>query len=192
MDHKLTGLKVLVLVSNGVDESTMSCVQRDLLRTGASVKTVGTENGLVNSWNASAGPMGTWGLYFPVDQHISQTLGADFDVLVVPGGSRGIQKLGDNPHAERIVSGFIDAGKPMAFIGDAVALLARTGLAKGVQLCGPDAVQKTMTDAGAQWNDGADETVWNNIMTGKAADVAAFVQNMIVHFTNVPELKAAA
>jgi len=125
MNNQLNGKKILVLVSNGVDEAAMSTVQRELLKTGAILKTVGTEPGLVNSWNNNV-----WGLYFPVDQQISQTLGSDFDCLVVPSGARGILKLASNPHAARVISGFVATGKPMAFMGDAVTLLEKTGFAE--------------------------------------------------------------
>src|SRR3989338_3211386 len=109
------GKKVLILVSNGVDETAMSTVQRDLLKAGAIIKIVGTEPGLVNSWNNNA-----WGLYFPVDIQINMTLGSDFDLLVVPGGARSIAKLSANPHAERIISSFIAARKPICMMGEAV------------------------------------------------------------------------
>jgi protease I len=129
MDKELTGKKILLLVANGVEEASMSTVQRDLLKAGATFKTVAIENGLVNSWNGTA-----WGLYFPVDQSIGQTLGADFDALVVPAGSRGAQKLAGNPHSGRIISGFSAAQKPMAFIDDAVFLLDKTGVEKGTNV----------------------------------------------------------
>lgn len=124
MNHTLAGQKVLILASSGVEESSMSSLQRDLLKAGAVIKTVATEPGLVNSWNGTAS---TWGLYFPVDIQISQALGADFDILVVPNGSRSIQKLAANPHAERIVSSFVMSKKPMGFLSDAIDLLDKTG-----------------------------------------------------------------
>lgn len=122
MTQQLTGKKVLILVANGVDEAAMSTVQRDLLKAGAAIQTVGTEPGLVNSWNTSA-----WGLYFPVDVQINQALGSDFDLLVVPSGARSVQKLAANPHAERIIGSFIAAQKPACFMGDAIELLTATG-----------------------------------------------------------------
>jgi len=121
-NQSLSGKKVLLLASSGVDEEVMSVTQRDLTKAGAIVKTVGAEPGLINSWNGS-----TFGLYFPVDIQINTALGSDFDVLVVPSGSRSIQKLINNPHAERIVSSFVAAQKPMCFIGDARVLLEKTG-----------------------------------------------------------------
>lgn len=189
MTHQLSGKKVLVLVSNGVEESAMSNVQRELLKAGAVVKTVGTESGLVNSWN---GATNGWGLYFPVDQQIGQTLGADFDVLIVPSGARGILKLSGNPHAERIVGGFVAAGKPMALMGDAVELLAKTNLAQGLEVAGPEKSREALTAAGAVWQENGPH-IHGMIMTGVDTDVLGFISAMFAHIlASEPEMLAAA
>lgn len=188
-DNSLNGKKILVLVSNGVDESVMSTVQRELVKTGATVKTVGTENGLVNSWNNN-----NWGLYFPVDQHIGQTLGADFDCIIVPSGSRSVTKLGGNAHAERILVSFITAGKPMAFMGNAVELLAKLKLAEGWNVAGPESVKEAMTAAGAKWQ-GTEACTHNALFTGDCTDLQAFIGSMFAHFgggTSSDAVKAAA
>lgn len=182
----LNGLKVLILVSNGVDEAVMSAVQRDMLKTGASIKTVGTESGLVNSWNTN-----NWGLYFPVDQQIGTVLGADFDCLVVPSGARSVMKLANNPHAERIISSFVTAGKPMAFMGDAVELLAKTGLAKDFTVAGPESAHQVMTAAGAQW-DATGACVSGQLMTGDCTDVSAFIAGIVAHFSATPDMQQKA
>lgn len=187
----LAGRNVLVLVANGVDEAAMSNVQRELLKIGATVKTVGIESGLVNSWNSVTN---SWGLYFPVDQQINQTLGADFDALVVPAGDRGIQKLAANPHAERIITSFITAQKPMVFMGDAVELLARTNLARDWKVAGPEKCEAAMVQAGAQF-EVAEEKTHNILMTGAATDVLAFVNSFIGFIGSASageEMKAAA
>lgn len=189
MTHNIQDRKILVLVSNGVDEASMSFIQRELVKTGATVKAVGTENGLVNSWNSATGG---WGLYFPIDQQIGQTLGADFDCLIVPAGARGVQKLGSNPHAERIITSFITAGKPMVFAGDAVELLAGTSLANGWKVSGPDRSEKTMVDAGAVWQGNANVTINGIMMTGSAEDMAGFVEEMLAHFAGSSDMKVAA
>lgn len=186
MDHTLHGKKILILVSNGVDEASMSTIQRELLKTGAAIKTVGIESGLVNSWNNNA-----WGLYFPVDQTMSTTLGADFDCLVVPSGSRGVQKLGANAHSERIIASFIEAGKPMAFVGDAVELLAKVQLATGWNVAGPERVKDAMVAAGANWQ-GTGSCMHNILLTAEAADQLAFVPEIVAHFAGATEMKAAA
>ncbi len=184
--NTLNGMKVLILVSNGVDEASMSNVQREMLKTGASIKTVGIESGLVNSWNNNS-----WGLYFPVDQTMAVTLGSDFDALIVPSGSRGIQKLAGSAHSERIIASFVEAGKPLAFVGDAVELLAKTGLAKGWNVAGPSGVKDVMTEAGANWV-GSDACVHNILLSGEATDQVAFVSDIVAHFQGNTEMKAAA
>lgn len=186
IENTLNGMKVLILVSNGVDEASMSNIQRELLKTGAAIKTVGIESGLVNSWNNNA-----WGLYFPVDQTMSVTLGSDFDALVVPSGSRGVQKLSTSPHSERIIASFVEAGKPMAFVGDAVELLAKIGLAIGWNVAGPEGVRDAMTAAGATWA-GTGATVHNILLTGEAVDQVAYVSDIVAHLQGSTEMKAAA
>lgn len=186
IENTLNGMKVLILVSNGVDEGSMSTIQRELLKTGAAIKTVGIESGLVNSWNNNS-----WGLYFPVDQTMGVTLGSDFDALVVPSGSRSVQKLSTSAHSERIIASFVEAGKPMAFVGDAVELLAKIGLATGWNVAGPTSVKDAVTAAGATWA-GTDATVHNILLTGEAADQVAFVSDIVAHFQGKTEMKAAA
>jgi protease I len=182
MTVHLPGRKVLVLVSNGVDEAVMSTVQRDMLKIGAIVKTVGTESGLVNSWNVLSNG---WGLYFPVDQQIGQTLGADYDALVVPAGARSIQKLGTNPHAERIIASFLTAGKPIVFMGDAVELLAKIDLAKGLTVTGPERSHQILVAAGAVWA-GTPEHIDGALMTGESEDLSGFIQKMAAHILSMP------
>lgn len=187
--NQLTGKKILVLVSNGVEEHVMSSTMRELVKTGAIVKTVSTEPGLVNSWNNSTNG---WGLYFPVDQQIGQVLGADFDYLVVPAGARGVQKLATNAHADRIITSFITACKPMAFMGNGVELLAKISLATGWNVAGPEASRAVMTAAGAQWT-GQPVCTHNTLFTGDCEDVIAFVGAMASHFAGTAvEVKAAA
>ena len=162
MDHQLAGKKILILVANGVDQAVMSGMQRDLVRAGAAVKMVGIEPGLVSSWHNDG-----WGLYFPVDQQVSQTLGSDFDCLVVPSGSRGIQKLAANAHSERIISSFAASGKLMVFMGDAAELLDKTGHAE----------QRNNADI---------------VVRGDCADIGAAVQAIVAHFTGPAPAKKAA
>jgi protease I len=160
MQKSFSTKKILVMVANGVDEASMSVVQRALMKTGATIKTAGMESGLVNSWNGNG-----WGLYFPVDQQLGMTLGSDFDCLIVPSGSRGILKLATSAHCERILASFLTAQKPIALMGDAVALLEKTGLG---------------AEAGKP-----------NILTGDdPAD--AFIARMLEHFAGVEIEKVAA
>ncbi len=118
MSQSLQGKQVLILASSGVDEGVMSMLQRDLLKAGATLKTVATTSGLINSWNGKG-----WGIYFTVDTNVNATLGSDFDMLVVPSGKLAVEKLASNEHTNRIISHFVLASKPMAFLGESSSLI---------------------------------------------------------------------
>ena len=120
-----------------------------------------------------------------VDQQIGQTLGSDFDALIVPAGARSVQKLGANPHAERIISSFITAGKPMVFMGDAVELLAKIDLAKGLNVTGPERSHQILVAAGAVWS-GTAEQIDGMLMTGEGEDMSSFIAHMAAHIQNGP------
>jgi protease I len=152
MEKRLMGKRIVVLVANGFDETDFSLTQRLLATEGAQAKIVSTENGLVNSWRTEEGQtMGKWGHHFPVDASVSTVLAADYDGLLIVGGSRSIDKLKDNAHAKRIMRGFMDAGKPAMLLGEAVQMLAVAERAKGYTVTGSETLEKTLVDAGATW-----------------------------------------
>jgi len=143
-DKILAGKTVAILVANGFEETEMTEPQRALLAAGAQLKTVSPEQALVNGWHEAA-----WGHYFPVDTALSEALAADFDALLVPGGSRGIEKLAGNPHTKRFLKGFIDGSKPVALIGDAAGLLVVVERAAGKTVAADESVAETLKEAGA-------------------------------------------
>ena len=115
MTLTLAGKKIAVLVANGFDENQMAEIQRALTKAKAVIKTIAPEQGVVNGWQGEG-----WGHYFPVDVQINEALGSDFDMLVVPGGERGAEKLKGSLHTRRIIGHFLEAGKPIAAIGAGV------------------------------------------------------------------------
>lgn len=145
-DKPLQGQKIAILVANGFDETDLTHAQRALLNLGATMALVSVENGLVNSWTGTS-----WGHHFPSDANVTSALAADYDGLLVPGGSRAVTKLKDNAHCRRITRGFFDAGKPMLFLGCAVELLAVAERASGCTVTGDATSEKIMTEAGATW-----------------------------------------
>lgn len=187
MDQPLAGKTIAILVANGFEEIEMTEPQRALLKAGATVRVISPEQGLVNGWHGAA-----WGHYFPVDRGIAEVLGADFDMLVLPGGSRSITKLAQNPHTKRILAGFMDGGKPVAAIGDGVGLLAQVQKAKGRILAAPEGARDALVEAGATI---AEEPVATDkvLVTAQGQDaVGAFVETLLRVFAEAAQVKKAA
>lgn len=144
----LSGQKIAILVANGFSEQDFIAMQRMGQKAGAKMTLVSMTPGLVNSWSGEG-----FGLNFPVDALLREALAADFDALVIPGGSNSIDKLKDSAHTKRIINGFMNAGKPVVALGESVALFVTAEKAVGLQVTGPAEMKETMEQAGATWVD---------------------------------------
>ncbi len=180
MNNPLKGRRVAVLVANGFLEQDLIMTQKALLNEGADVRVVSMSNGLVNSWSVDL-----WGLNFAVDTPLNKALAADYDMLVVPGGFRSVEKLVLTAHTRRFINGFVDAGKPVAIFDDALTLLLFTEKVTGVSVSGPETLREKAEEKGAIWANEA-VCVSDNVMTGKSNDESreGFVRAVADFFIN--------
>lgn len=185
MQKPLAGKTVAVLVASGFEEVEMTEPQKALLDQGATVRLVGPES-LANGWHGNA-----WGHYFPVDAQIGTMLSADYDMLVVPGGARSLLKLAQTAHTKRIVSGFVDDGKPVALVGNGVEVLALAERAQGLTVAASAESRATLETAGASISD-EPVVLADNILTTTGADLPLFVREMLSLFRGDEAVKDAA
>lgn len=187
MDQPLAGKTIAILVANGFEEVEMTEAQRALLKAGATLRTLSPEQGLVNGWHGKA-----WGHYFPVDQQVGDVLGADFDMLLLPGGERSIAKLQQSAHTRRIVGHFLDAGKPVAAIDHGIQLLAIPGKLKGRTVHAFEAAKAELEAAGAKLSD-EPLVVEGVTVTARGVDeVPAFVEQVVKVFGEAATVRKAA
>ncbi|WP_448206411.1 DJ-1/PfpI family protein [Azospirillum sp. sgz302134] len=187
MDQPLAGKSIAILVANGFEELEMTEPQRALLKTGATLRTISPEQGLVNGWHGKS-----WGHYFPVDKQVGEVLGADYDMLLLPGGERSVAKLQQSAHTRRIVGHFLDAGKPIAAIDQGIQLLAIPGKLKNRTLAAPEAVRAELEAAGGQTSD--EPLVVDNVtITALGHDqLAEFVEQVVKVFSEAAAVRKAA
>jgi len=148
MQKPLAGMKAAILVANGFNEQEMTIFQRGMMEAGAYPRIISVENGLANGWQGTG-----WGHYFAVDCQLSDALAADFDILVIPGGQRSLDKLKMTAHTRRFIGGFMAAHKPVMVIGDGLNLMSAVGLSSGHMVTGPEASKEAATAAGATWSE---------------------------------------
>lgn len=179
MQKPLSGLKTAILVANGFNETEMTMFQRGMLEAGAYPKIISVENSLANGWQGN-----TWGHYFAVDCQLADALSADYDILVVPGGQRSLDKLKLTAHTKRFIGGFLAAMKPIMLVGDAPLLLAYTGQAQNLMLTAAPEAKDTLTQAGAVWSDDT-PTIHYSVISGTAAETQGLAElvQILVNFT---------
>jgi protease I len=148
MNKDLFGMKVAMLVANGFEEEQLVRMQKTLSEEAASIRIVSTENGLACGWTGDG-----WGHHFAVDCVLANALGADYNALVIPGGQRSQDKLNLTAHTKRFINSFIESGKPVIVIGDALHLLILTDNIKGRVVSGPENMKDVVLQAGGTWAD---------------------------------------
>lgn len=188
MSKSLSGMKIAILVSNGFNQQDMTETQKVMNSLGVSLKLISPDQGLVNGWEGTG-----WGHHFAVDQQLSTALGADFDVLVVPGGQRSLDKLKTTAHTRRFVSSFVTAQKPVVMFNDAIDLLGYAQQLTGRIVAGPEAMKDAVIAGGATWSEQS-PVIDNNLYTGRvenAEEHAVFVSGLLdffmVHAKMTPE-----
>jgi protease I len=181
MQKPLAGLNVAILIANGFHEIEMTSFQRALLEAGASPKIISVESSLAHGWQGKG-----WGHYHPVDKHLSDALAADYDVLLVPSGYRGHEKLKQTAHTRRFIGGFMMAFKPVLAIGDAVKMMAEVGVIKGMMVSASEDIRPTLTENSVIVSENS-PTIHSNLMSmlsepenmqESVASFITFVENM--------------
>ncbi|HRQ62209.1 MAG TPA: DJ-1/PfpI family protein, partial [Alphaproteobacteria bacterium] len=177
MNKTLMHEKIAILVANGFNEAEMVTAQKLLQKQGAYTRLISMDHGLVNSWTGTA-----WGHHFAADCVLSTALAADFSMLLIPGGRRSVEKLKLTAHTQRFIGGFLNAGKPLALMGDAIELLLNNPNARGRAVCGAEFLEQGVKAAGMVWSDSS-VVADDNLITCRTApeDVLAEGAEAIVH-----------
>ena len=195
MQKPLAGLNAAILIANGFNEIEMTTFQRALLEAGASPKIISVESSLAHGWQDKG-----WGHYHPVDKHISDALAADYDLLIVPSGHRGHDKLKQTAHTRRFIGGFMMAYKPVLAMGDAVKLMAEIGVIKGMMVASSEEIRPVLVEGGAIHSENS-PTIHNNLMSmisaadnvqESIASFMAFIENMRAEATAEDDAQQAA
>jgi protease I len=124
--HALSQKTIALLACSGFDEQPFVSLQQALVAKGATVKIISRDNGLTNGWSN-----GVWGLSYPVDAALSETLAIDYDILVVPTGERHSTMLLNDPHGRRVVNAFLREDAPAVVIGSSIKALQEKDLLDG-------------------------------------------------------------
>ncbi len=118
MNKPLTGLKIAALAANGFQEEHLIATQKILRDSGALLKIISTDSGLISGIAA-----GGWGHSHTVDEQLNVALGVDYAAVIVMGGEASHAKFKKTAHTKRFIGSFQAAQKPVVVLGNAIELL---------------------------------------------------------------------
>lgn len=115
---------------------------------------------------------------YTADKAISEVKAADYDAVVIPGGSSP-EGLRSDPGILNFVKEFNSAGKPIAAICHGPQILISAGLLKGRTITSYPPLKDDMVNAGATFKD-EEVVVDQNFITSRTPkDEPAFVRELL-------------
>jgi protease I len=187
MADTLTGKKIAILATDGVEQVELTEPRKALEESGAEAELVSIKQGEIKGWNHTE-----WGDTFSVDKFVDDVDAEDYDGLLLPGGVMNPDKLRMNAKAVSFVRKFFDEGKPVAAICHGPWMLVEANVVEGRRVTSWPSLQTDLRNAGAQW---VDETVVVDqglVTSRKPDDIPAFNDKMIEEFAEGPHPRQQA
>lgn len=128
-EKQLSGIKVAVLVTDGVEEAELVQPKKALEDAGAEVKVISPKTGKIQAFNHH-----DQSEKIPVDIELDKANPDNFDAVLLPGGVINADALRIENKAQEFVRKIDSARKPIAVICHGPWLLVSAGLMRGRKL----------------------------------------------------------
>ena len=174
----LTGRRVAILATDGVEQVELVEPRRAVEEAGATVTLLSLEAGEIQAMNGDLEPADT----FPVDQVVSEVSADDFDALILPGGTINPDRLRADKAAVEFVRHVVDAGKPVAAVCHGPLTLIEAGVLRDRTLTSYPSIRTDLRNAGATVVD--EEVVVDNglVSSRNPDDLPAFCRALVTEF----------
>lgn len=169
MSQELNNKKIAILVADGFEQVELTKPKEAFEAAGAQTHIISPNSDRVQGWNHYDKAD-----YFSVDVALDDADSANYDALLLPGGTANPDQLRTKDKAVQFVKSFFDAGKPVAAICHGPWTLIEADVVKGRNVTSWSSLQTDLKNAGANWVD--KEVVEDNglITSRNPDDIPAF------------------
>ncbi len=172
----LTGIRVAVLATDGVEQIELTSPWKALQKAGAELFLISLRRGRIQAMNALVP-----GDRILVDATLDEVHPASFAALLLPGGFVNPDLLRQSSKAVDFVRAFTRTNKPIAAICHGPWLLASAGALRGRTITSWPGIQDDVRNAGASWLD-EPVVVDGNLLTSRGPqDIKKFNKRAIKH-----------
>jgi len=175
--EKLSGKRVAILATDGVEEVELVEPRKALDAAGARTSLVSPKPDTIKAWQHDH-----WGGELRVDLPLERAKADDYDALLLPGGVMNPDKLRQDELAVQFVKSFFQAGKPVAAICHGPWMLVEADVVRGRTVTSWPSLHTDLRNAGADWVDREVVTDEGLVTSRKPDDIPAFNKKMIEEF----------
>jgi protease I len=178
MSDQLSGKKVAILATDGVERVELEQPRDAVTDAGAAVELLSIHEGEIAARNHDLEDAGT----FTVDGLVVDAAVDDYDALLLPGGTVNPDKLRMDEDAVGFVREFFESGKPIGSICHGPWTLVEAGVVAGRQITSWPSVRTDLRNAGATVLD-QEVVVDDGLVSSRSPDdLPAFCTKIVEEF----------
>jgi protease I len=167
--------RVLIIATDGFEQSELFHPRETLIDAGATVTLASPKADPIQGMEGDIDKART----ITPDLTLAQVDPADYDALLIPGGTINADKMRVEKDAQRIAKAFFSAEKPVAAICHGPWLLAEAGLIEGRTLTSYESIRTDLRNAGGEVVDAEVQVDGRLITSRKPGDIPAFTEALI-------------
>jgi protease I len=187
MSADLTGKRIAILATDGVEGVELTSPREALEQAGATVDILAPEDGSIQLWDHDEKSTTV-----AVDRRVAEADAGDYDGLVLPGGVRNADHLRMDEASVRFVTEVSRRALPIGVICHGGWILIEAWAVNGRTMTSYPSLHTDLTNAGARWVDQEVVTDHGLVSSRRPADLPAFNAKIVEEFAEGAHERRAA
>jgi protease I len=178
MADSLSGKKIAIIATDGVEQVELVEPRKSVEAAGAQTELLSIKSEDIQAMNSDINPADK----FSVEKLVADANPADYDGLILPGGTVNADKLRADGDVVSFVQEYFKAGKPAGVICHGPWTLVEADLVRGRTLTSYPSLKTDIRNAGGEWVD-EEVVVDQGLVTSRNPDdLPAFTDKIVEEF----------